>query len=150
MRMRNVIDAAPTAATSKEVEYVGSMDGPIRRRRCTAVKGQPTLDAWSTAGGAILHGRNANDGGLTSDRAWKGMGVVAVTADLAQLLDKEWEDRSLAEILKAPVSALQGVSEGDADLLRQAFNIKTVGDLGKNKYFQAAQALTVLGEAGAK
>ncbi len=75
---------------------------------------------------------------------------MAVTADLAQLLDKEWEDRSLAEILKAPVSALQGVSEGDADLLRQAFNIKTVGDLGKNKYFQAAQALTVLDEAGAK
>jgi len=80
----------------------------------------------------------------------EGDGVVAVTADLAQLLDKEWEDRSLAEILKAPVSALQGVSEGDADLLRQAFNIKTVGDLGKNKYFQAAQALTVLDEAGAK
>lgn len=78
------------------------------------------------------------------------MSVVAVTADLAQLLDKQWEDSSLADILTAPVSALQGVSEGDADLLRQAFNIKTVGDLGKNKYFRAAQALTVLGDPGAK
>jgi hypothetical protein len=55
-----------------------------------------------------------------------------------------------ADILKAPVSALQGVSEGDADLLKQAFNIKTVGDLGKNKYFRAAQLLAQLSEAGAK
>ena len=58
--------------------------------------------------------------------------------------------RSLAEILQAPVSALQGVSQGDADLLKQAFNIKTVGDLGKNKYFRAAQLLAQLAEAGAK
>jgi hypothetical protein len=41
-------------------------------------------------------------------------------------------------------------SEGDADLLKQAFNIKTVGDLGKNKFFRAAQLLAQLAEAGAK
>ena len=75
---------------------------------------------------------------------------MAVTADLAQLLDKDWEDKSLTEILKAPVSALQGVSESDADLLQKAFNIKTVGDLGKNKHFRAAQALSLLSETGAK
>ncbi len=75
---------------------------------------------------------------------------MAVTADLAQLLDKEWEDKSLSEILQAPVSALQGVSEATADALRQALNVKTVGDLGKNKYFRAAQALTVLGDTDAK
>ena len=75
---------------------------------------------------------------------------MAVSADLAQFLDREWEDKSLTEILKAPVSALQGVSEGDAEALRKAFNVKTVGDLGKNKYFRAAQALSILGEAGAK
>ena len=72
---------------------------------------------------------------------------MAVTADLAKLLDKEWEDKSLDEILKAPVSALAGVSDGDADALKQAFNVKTVGDLGKNKYFRAAQALSILGDA---
>ncbi len=75
---------------------------------------------------------------------------MAVTADLAQLLDKDWESKSLTEILKAPVSALQGVSEGDAEALQKAFNVKTVADLGTNKYFRAAQALTLLGEAGAK
>jgi hypothetical protein len=77
----------------------------------------------------------------------RGGEIVAVTADLAKLLDKEWEDKSLDEILKAPVSALAGVSDGDADALKQAFNVKTVGDLGKNKYFRAAQALWILGDA---
>jgi hypothetical protein len=75
---------------------------------------------------------------------------VAVAANLDTFLDKEWEDKPIAEVLKAPVSALQGVSEGDADMLQQAFNIETVGGLGKNKYFRAAQLLTPLAEAGAR
>ena len=75
---------------------------------------------------------------------------MAVSADLGQFLDREWEDKTLSEILEAPVSAQQGVSESDADALRQAFNVKTVADLGRNKFFRAAQALTLLGEAGAK
>ncbi len=66
---------------------------------------------------------------------------MTVTADLAKLLDKEWEDKSLDEVLAAPVSALAGVSDADAAALQQAFNIKTVADLGRNKYFRAAQAL---------
>jgi hypothetical protein len=45
----------------------------------------------------------------------------------------------------APVDALAGVSAGDAKLLEEAFNIKTVGDLGRNKYFRAA-ALVDLAE----
>lgn len=75
---------------------------------------------------------------------------MAVEANLDAFLDNEWASKSLAEILKAPISALRGVSEGDADLLKQAFNIKTVGDLGKNKYFRAALLLTQLTEAGAR
>lgn len=43
-----------------------------------------------------------------------------------------------------------GHRRGDADLLKQAFNIKTVGDLGKNKHFRAARLLAQLSEAGAK
>ena len=75
---------------------------------------------------------------------------MAVDVNLDALLVKEWEGKSFNEILNAPVTALAGVSDGDADLLKQAFNIKTVGDLGKNKYFRAAALLTQLKEAGAK
>ena len=69
---------------------------------------------------------------------------MAVTADLNKLLDKAYEDKTLAELVDAPVAALAGVSEGDAKLLADAFNIKTIGDLGKNKYFRAATALVDL------
>jgi hypothetical protein len=69
---------------------------------------------------------------------------MAVTADLAKLLDKAYEDKTLAELVDAPVAALSGLSDGDAKLLADAFNIKTIGDLGRNKFFRAATALADL------
>ncbi|GAB3143500.1 hypothetical protein [Microbispora hainanensis] len=69
---------------------------------------------------------------------------MAVSADLAKLLDREYEDMTLEEIVKAPVEALAGVSAEDAELLKKAFHIKTVGDLGRNKFFRAATALVDL------
>ncbi len=50
------------------------------------------------------------------------------------------------ELVNAPVDALQGVSPRHAELLEEAFNIKTVGDLGTNKYFLWAQAVAKLAE----
>jgi hypothetical protein len=75
---------------------------------------------------------------------------VPVSADLAKLLDKDWQDKSISEVLSAPASALSGVSDADAEALQKAFGVKTVQDLGTNKFFRAAQALAHLGEAGAK
>jgi hypothetical protein len=75
---------------------------------------------------------------------------MAVSVNLDSLLDKAYESSSLQEILDAPVAALAGVSDTDAEALKSAFNIKTVGDLGKNKYFAAAVALADLSKAGAK
>ncbi|MDQ1631653.1 MAG: hypothetical protein QOC80_1625 [Frankiaceae bacterium] len=73
---------------------------------------------------------------------------MAVSADLSKLLDKQYENTDLSELLKAPVAALAGVTDKDAELLQQALNIKTVGDLGRNKLFRAAQALVLLEESG--
>lgn len=75
---------------------------------------------------------------------------MAVSINLDTFLDKAYENVPLAEVLGAPVSALAGVSDGDADLLKSAFGIKTVGDLGKNTYFRAAQLLSQLAEGAAK
>lgn len=66
--------------------------------------------------------------------------------DIASKLDKAYESKSFAELADAPVDALQGVSEGDAQKLKDAFNIKTVRDLGTNKYFLWAQAITKLAD----
>ncbi|NKE08475.1 MULTISPECIES: hypothetical protein [Kocuria] len=61
-------------------------------------------------------------------------------------LDKAWQDKSLEEVAAAPVDALKGVSESDAQHLKEAFNIKTVKDLGTNKFFRWAQAIAVATE----
>lgn len=69
---------------------------------------------------------------------------MAITADLSKHLDKNFENVTLSELLAAPVSALAGVSAGDAGHLQAAFNIKTVGELGTNSYFRLAAALCEL------
>jgi hypothetical protein len=43
---------------------------------------------------------------------------------------------------------LAGVTDKDAELLAEAFNIKTVRQLGANKFFAVATALVALENAG--
>jgi len=64
--------------------------------------------------------------------------------NINKAVDKAFESRSLKEIADAPVDALEGVSAGDAELLAKAFNIKSIRDLGTNKHFLTAQAITAL------
>ncbi|MEV4643851.1 hypothetical protein [Saccharopolyspora sp. NPDC049357] len=66
--------------------------------------------------------------------------------DLASKLDKAYEGKSVAELADAPVAALQGVSDSDAEHLKSAFGVKTVRDLGTNKYFLWAQSIAKLAE----
>ncbi|WP_019852609.1 hypothetical protein [Actinopolyspora mortivallis] len=67
-------------------------------------------------------------------------------SDIADKLVKDYEEKPLSELADAPVSALQGVSENDAKLLDEAFGIRTVRDLGTNKYFRWAQAIANLAD----
>jgi hypothetical protein len=59
---------------------------------------------------------------------------------------KKYEGLTLKEIAGAPVYAIAGVSEGDAKLLKEAFNVKTVEDFAKLKYVRWAQAICTLAE----
>ena len=67
-------------------------------------------------------------------------------AGIADKFDKAYEEKSIEELATAPVAALQGVSDSDAEHLKAAFNIKTVKDLGTNKFFLWAQATAKLAE----
>ncbi|MFF6831955.1 hypothetical protein ACFY84_08805 [Streptomyces sp. NPDC012438] len=67
--------------------------------------------------------------------------------DLDKVLDKAWADKSLPEILAAPVAALKGVSDRDGELLREAFEVETVSDLAELKYARWARALAALAAA---
>jgi hypothetical protein len=61
-------------------------------------------------------------------------------------LMKEYEGKSFKELVNAPVAAISGVTEGDAEHLKAAFNIKTVKDLATLKYALWAQAIVTLAE----
>jgi len=61
-------------------------------------------------------------------------------------LDKAYEGKSFKELVDAPVAALAGISDKDAELLKSAFGVKTVGDLAKLKYVAWAQAIVTLAE----
>ena len=67
-------------------------------------------------------------------------------SDIATKIDAEWEGKPFTTLADAPVEALQGVSPTDAEALRRAFNIRTVRDLGTNRYFLWAQAIAALAE----
>jgi hypothetical protein len=69
---------------------------------------------------------------------------MPVSVNLAKALDKAWEDKDLAEILDAPPSALAGLTDKHDTALADALNIKTVRDLGSNKYLALAAALVAL------
>lgn len=66
--------------------------------------------------------------------------------DIAGKVDKAFESVTISELAGSPVDALQGVSAGDAEHLAAAFGIKTIRDLGTNKYFLWAQAIAKLAE----
>ncbi|MFE3543440.1 hypothetical protein ACFXK0_10730 [Nocardia sp. NPDC059177] len=69
---------------------------------------------------------------------------MAVNVVLDKVLDKEFENKTLEEILAAPPSALAGLTEAHDKQLLDALKIKTIADLGNNKFFQLAATLVEL------
>ncbi len=65
---------------------------------------------------------------------------------IVKFYDKAYENKSIEELCKAPVSAISGVSESDAADLKRAFGIETVADLGTNKYVLLAQGINCFSE----
>ncbi|MCK4952703.1 hypothetical protein KAS14_02840 [Candidatus Bathyarchaeota archaeon] len=60
------------------------------------------------------------------------------------MLDKEFESKDYEDLAEKPASAISGVSEEDATLLKKAFGIDTIRELAANKYVSIAQATVTL------
>ena len=67
-----------------------------------------------------------------------------VQVNLAKGLVRSYEDKSLAESLAAPPSALAGLTSEHDAVLKETFGIDTVAELGSNKYFALAGVLVAL------
>ncbi len=59
-------------------------------------------------------------------------------------VDRDFEGKTLTELLASPVHALQGLSPRHSKMLQEAFGIKTVEDLARLKYFEIAKAIAIL------
>ena len=71
---------------------------------------------------------------------------MALSVNLEKALDKAYENVSLPEILAAPPSALAGLTPAHDQQLLDALKIKTIADLGNNKFFKLAATLVELAE----
>jgi hypothetical protein len=69
--------------------------------------------------------------------------IMAISIELGKKLDKDFENLSLEEVLNAPPSALAGLTAKHDELLA-SMGIKTIRDLGSNKYFATAGVLVAL------
>ena len=69
---------------------------------------------------------------------------MAVSVNLDKALDKAYESSTLEQILDAPPSALAGLTEADDKALLENLGIRTIRDLGANKYFAVAGVLVAL------
>jgi hypothetical protein len=69
---------------------------------------------------------------------------MAISVNLDKALDKAYENSTLEQILAAPPSALAGLTEAHDKALAEGLNIKTIRDLGSNKYFAVAGVLVAL------
>jgi hypothetical protein len=90
----------------------------------------PDVEAAGTA--------NAWDGASPSHERKSTMPI-----NVNKAVDKAYEGKSLNEILRAPVSALEGVSEETGRVLGD-LGIRTVADLGQWKIATSARALVEL------
>jgi len=71
-------------------------------------------------------------------------GITCFSASSGEILDKEFESKEFEELAEKPVSAISGISEGDAELLKKAFGIDNIKELDENKYVKIAQATVIL------
>lgn len=73
-----------------------------------------------------------------------GGGSPGGVININNAVDKAYEDKSLSEILNSPMEALQGLSERQAKLLNEAFQIKTVKELANLKCILTARSIYFL------
>ena len=67
-------------------------------------------------------------------------GINFFSSCSGQILDKEFESKDFENLAEKPVSAISGISKGDAILLKKAFGIDTIRELAENKFVAIAQA----------
>jgi nucleotidyltransferase/DNA polymerase involved in DNA repair len=70
----------------------------------------------------------------------KGDRPASSVMNIDRAVDKDWEAKSLTEIVDAPTEALEGIGEDACELL-ESLGVKSIGDLADFKYCRRAEAI---------
>jgi hypothetical protein len=71
-------------------------------------------------------------------------GISCLSESSGQILDWAFNSNEYKKLLKQPITAMAGVSWGDAAFLKRAFGIDNIKELAENKYVAVAQATVTL------
>ena len=71
-------------------------------------------------------------------------GITCFSECQGQVLDRAFESQEFQNLASKPVSAISGISDADAALLKQAFGIESIKDLAENKYVSIAQTTVAM------
>jgi len=85
----------------------------------------------------------------TEKKAKKPKAEAVHQLNVNKAVDKKHENKTLAEIVKLPPSAIQGLAE-KADAVFARFNIKTIEDMANWKFYNWAQAIVEMSKFEAK
>jgi predicted RecB family nuclease len=66
------------------------------------------------------------------------------------IVSDTYHDKCFRELVNQPVTALRGITEQQADALRQAFGINTIGELAELKAVKYARAIRTMASAEAE
>lgn len=101
-----------------------------------------TVSPLATGGGAIHEfidrARNQNMGVKKKSKS------KITPISIRGAVDRDFEEKSLGELSRAPIHALEGLTPRHARMMEEAFGVKTVEDLARLKYVEIARAIVVL------
>jgi hypothetical protein len=70
--------------------------------------------------------------------------------NIDSIVEPSFQGKTFRELMNAPVSALYGIGEQQADALRQALGVQTIGDLARLKCVKRAFAIAAMADAEAE
>jgi len=71
-------------------------------------------------------------------------GINSFSESSVQILDQKFESKVFENLAKKPVSAISGIHDENAALLKKIFGIDTIKELAENKYVLIAQTTVAM------
>lgn len=121
-------------------------DSPSRPRSAAA---SGDNERSNRAGGTpikdfLTSSRSVTEMSVRKKKTQKGQKITPIS--IRGAVDRNYEDRTLSQLAKSPVDALEGLTPRHARLLEEAFGVKTLEDLARLRYVEIARAICVLAQ----